>query len=262
MSPMTSVAPGRSFATYAAARSIASANLCVAKCRPLSRRNRKPGPSRGSSSPSTSTPRWVMPIEPSNAGHSGDGARAHPQRPAARATAIQRMHISLPQRAAGSEIGGRAYHRRMRRAALVFALVAMVASCKLRSLANLVAFEGEIEMSVGSSMPSMGSIKSSIKMEMKGDKARTELGGFGGGYSITDASQKKVWTVIPASHSYTELDLSKAAAVAKPVHKPKTTARKTGRSDKVAGYDCDVYEVDDPSGALSHTQLCLASGLS
>lgn len=150
----------------------------------------------------------------------------------------------------------------MRRAALLFALVAMLASCKLRSLANLVAFEGEIEMSVGSSMPSMGSIKSSIKMEMKGDKARTELGGFGGGYSITDASQKKVWTVIPTSHSYTELDLSKAAAAAKPVHKPKTTARKTGRSDKVAGYDCDVYEIDDPSGALSHTELCLASGFS
>ena len=175
------------------------------------------------------------------------------------------MHISLPQRAAGSEIGPGAYDPGMRRAALLFAAVAMLASCKLRSLANLVSFEGEIDMSVGGSMASTGMSTSTMKMEMKGDKSRMEVGGAGFAVvSITDASQKKVWTLMPAMHTYSEIDLSKttAAAKASSLGKPKATSRKTGRTDKVAGYDCDIYEIDDPSGALSHTELCLASGLS
>ncbi|HEY1955772.1 MAG TPA: DUF4412 domain-containing protein [Polyangiaceae bacterium] len=151
----------------------------------------------------------------------------------------------------------------MRRAVLLFAAVSMLASCKLRSLQNLVSFEGEIDMSITMSLGSLGS--SAIKMEMKGDKARMEVAmGSVSAVSITDASQQKMWTLMPATHQYSEMDLGAAAAAAKARShpKPKTSAHKTGRTDKVAGYDCDVYEIDDPSGALSHSEVCLASGLS
>ncbi len=37
---------------------------------------------------------------------------------------------------------------------------------------------------------------------------------------------------------------------------------KTGRSDKVAGYSCDVYEFEDTTSSAIRTEVCTASGLS
>jgi hypothetical protein len=37
---------------------------------------------------------------------------------------------------------------------------------------------------------------------------------------------------------------------------------KTGRSDKVAGYSCDVYAIDDATYSPVRTEVCTASGLS
>ncbi len=130
-----------------------------------------------------------------------------------------------------------------------------LAGCKMHSLASVVSFEGEIDMSVSSPRAALGS--TAIKIEMKGPKSRAEAGLAGFTMvSITDADAKKTWTLEPMTHSYTETDLGALAAA-----KPKVTARKTGRSDKVAGRDCDVYEIDDPSGATGHTEFCMASGL-
>lgn len=145
----------------------------------------------------------------------------------------------------------------MRRAVV---LAGLLAGCKLHSLASVVSFEGEVDMSVSSI--AFGRVATTLKMEMKGDKTRVEtsLAGFSS-VTLTDASAKKVWTLEPTTRTYTETDLSATTAAAKATM-PKMSVRKTGRSDKVAGYDCDVYEVDDPSGALSHSELCLASGFS
>jgi outer membrane lipoprotein-sorting protein len=156
----------------------------------------------------------------------------------------------------------------MRRAPLLVLAVLALASCKLRGaglskLASLVSFEGEIDMSIGMAVPSTPGVASTIKLEIKGDKMRTETPGLGF-VNITDAGKKKTWLLEPTAHTYTEMDLSSATAATAtaPTTKSKATVVKTGRSDKVAGYSCDVYEVDDPSGAMSHTELCMASGLS
>ena len=151
----------------------------------------------------------------------------------------------------------RAYNRAMRRAhalTLVF-----VVGCKLHSLASAVSFEGEIDMSVSSPSAALGS--TTLKIEMKGAKSRAEAGLAGFSMvTLTDGDAKKVRTLEPMTHTYTETDLD-ALARATRTSTAKVTARKTGRSDKVAGDDCDVYEIDDPSGMASHTEFCMASGL-
>jgi hypothetical protein len=167
----------------------------------------------------------------------------------------------------------------MRRSAFVLvtaaAVLASAPSCKLRghkvisTLASLVSFEGEIDMSVSMMLPSMPakmpSTMATLKLEIKGDKSRTETPGLGMA-SISDATAKKMWMLDPTARTYTELDLATAgkavAAASTAAPKPKTKVTKTGRTDVVAGYSCDVYEVDDPSGAMAHTELCMASGLS
>jgi len=156
----------------------------------------------------------------------------------------------------------------MRRALVAIVCVALATSCKspvVSKLASLVAFEGEIDMAIGMALPAAPTSTSTIKLEIKSDKTRTEIGGLGM-ISISDAGKKKTWVVDPSSRTYTELDLSaaKAAAAAASASAPKAkaTVKKTGRTDVVAGYECDVYEIDDPSGLLSHTETCMASGVS
>ena len=148
----------------------------------------------------------------------------------------------------------------MRRFALLLALAA-VTSCKVKglgALASLVAFEGEIDMSMTMAMaPATGMTAS---FEMKGMKMRTETKGLGSFVSITDAEAKKSWTIDNTAHTYTEIDLAKLSSTPSvPGVKSTAKARNLGRSDKVAGYSCDLWEVADTTMT---TELCLASGLS
>lgn len=148
---------------------------------------------------------------------------------------------------------------------LVFALVALslVASCKLRKLASVVSFEGEVDMAM--SMPMAGSSgATTTTFEMKGSKMRTSSTLLSGFATITDMDAKKSWTINPSSRTYTELDLAAASKTpSAAAAKSKAKAVKTGRSDKVAGYSCDVYEIVDPSAAPpTPIELCMASGLS
>lgn len=145
---------------------------------------------------------------------------------------------------------------------LVLSLVALslCASCKLQKLASVVSFEGEIEMAT--TMPLVSTKPITITMKMKGAKMRTETGSFGG-VSITDGDAKKMWTLDPWAHTYMETDLAAAAKVASATKSKATMkATKTSRSDKVAGYSCDVYELVDSTAPSSPIELCVASGLS
>jgi hypothetical protein len=142
------------------------------------------------------------------------------------------------------------------RAVLFIAALTMFASCKLRSLASVVAFEGEIDMSMSTSMaPASGT---TTKFEMKGSKMRMETSGLGAVVSITDADAKKTWVIDNTSRTYSELDLTKLGSLSTTTTKPKSKVTKKG-SDKVAGYSCDIYEVDDAS---MQTEVCVASGFS
>jgi hypothetical protein len=126
------------------------------------------------------------------------------------------------------------------------------------ALASLVAFEGEIDMSMTMALaPATGM---STSFEMKGTKLRTETKGVVAMVSITDMDAKKSWTIDHAARTYTEIDLSKLSSSpsSTPV-KSTATAKKLGKSDTVAGYSCELWEVDDTG---MRTELCMASGLS
>lgn len=126
------------------------------------------------------------------------------------------------------------------------------------ALASLVAFEGEIDMSMTMAMaPATGMTTS---FEMKGTKMRTETKGVLATVSITDAEAKKTWTIDNTARTYTEIELAKlSSSPATKTAKPTSTARSLGKSDKVAGYSCDLWEVTD---ATMRVEVCLASGLS
>jgi hypothetical protein len=151
-------------------------------------------------------------------------------------------------------------------------LVAGAASCKLKgfgasdagtpsivsTLASLVAFEGEIDMSMTMAMaPTTGM---TMTFEMKRTKMRTETKGLTASSYVTiaDVETKKSWMLDPSAHTYMELDFAKTSST-KTATRTKTTARKLGRSDTVAGYACDLWEVDD---VAMRTEVCVASGLS
>ncbi len=130
------------------------------------------------------------------------------------------------------------------------------------TLANLVGFEGEIDMTVG--MPAAGaSFKMTTTLKLKGTKMRVDtpgVGGIGGMAMIYDGEAKKTYTLIPTTHEYTETDLSKLPS-SPPSTAPKTVAKKTGTTDRIAGYECENW-VETTPGSPNVTELCVAHGMS
>jgi hypothetical protein len=151
--------------------------------------------------------------------------------------------------------------QRVRKLAFLVFLATMVASCKghfVETLATLVSFEGDIEMSMSTPVGGAGS---SMTLEIKGDRVRTETGLLGSSFvSITDTRAKKSWTINNAARTYTEIDLSTVASATTATAKSTAKATNTGRHEKIAGYACDVWAIDDLPA--SHTELCMASGVS
>jgi hypothetical protein len=159
----------------------------------------------------------------------------------------------------------------MRSFVIVLALASCVTSCKLKgfgstdgggpsivsTLASLVAFEGQIDMSM--SMAMSPTSLATMSFELKGTKMRTETKGIASFVSITDVEAKKTWTIDNTAHTYTEIDLGKLTASSPSTAKSTAKARNLGKSDKVAGYSCDLWEVVD---TFSRAELCMASGLS
>lgn len=130
-------------------------------------------------------------------------------------------------------------------------------SCK--RLATAVSFEGEIEMSM-SAGPTVPGLAMTTVMTIKGDKIRTEMKGMMSYVSITDMGAKKSWVLETTGHTYSEIDLSKTTTPPSTTPKPAAKVVKTGRTDKIAGYSCDVYAIDDPATSM-HLEACSASGI-
>jgi len=86
-------------------------------------------------------------------------------------------------------------------------------------------------------------------------------GALGGsmGATIMDGGKKKSWTLVPATKQYTETDLDAAKATPAPAA-TKPIITKTGRTDKVAGYSCDIITMTEP-GKRDRTEFCMSKGL-
>lgn len=131
----------------------------------------------------------------------------------------------------------------------------------LQSALSLVSggpFEGEITMT----MTNAGKPPETIVYSVKGPKMRFVVPSprAAGSYTIFDTTAKKMMTVNDAQKSVMVIDLNgpmgaAAASVAK-----KATVDKTGKSDTVAGYSCEIWKVTEPSG--NKADLCVARGLS
>jgi len=140
----------------------------------------------------------------------------------------------------------------------------------LSTLATLVGFEGEIDMKIKS--PAMGATGFgsgwSIAMKLKGDKVRMEMTmpsvpGIPStmGASIMDGGKKKAYTLMPTTKQYVETDLDPATKPTGPVKTgPKPVITKTGRTDKVAGYSCEIMTSQEP-GTRARSEICVSKGL-
>lgn len=138
----------------------------------------------------------------------------------------------------------------------------------MSALASLVGFEGEIDFSITMPGLALGSAKGgagpATTLKMKGQRMRMEFGGITGmgagasGATIVDGGAKKTYTLMPATKQYVETDLSALPATS--VATPKATATNTGRTDRVAGYACDLWTISSPASKLD-SELCVAHGL-
>lgn len=96
---------------------------------------------------------------------------------------------------------------------------------------------------------------------LKGDRLRFEE--FGGdmenGAMIFDAKKKVMYNVRPDEKIYLEIPTAEASK-AVPDVVDDTVVIKTGKSDKVAGYTCEIYRTTDKSDG-STGEVCMARGI-
>ena len=126
-------------------------------------------------------------------------------------------------------------------------------------------FEGEITMNV----TEPGKPPHTITYDVKGTKMRfdapAEAGPMGGGYVIFDTTNKKMTAVNDARKSAFVMDMNGAGpmgmqnpAIAQAAQK-KPNIEKTGKTDTVAGYSCEIWHVTDDTGS---GDVCVAKGIS
>ena len=118
-------------------------------------------------------------------------------------------------------------------------------------------FEGEIAMHI--THPDAPA--SDMVFEAKGADVRLDLGGASGqgSHAIVRADGKAV-LVVDAQKAWMDLDMTKAgAAVAEADPSGAPTVDKTGKHERIAGRDCEDWEIKHTSG--KRTDTCIAEGL-
>jgi hypothetical protein len=118
-------------------------------------------------------------------------------------------------------------------------------------------FEGEITMAV----TSVGKPPQTIVYEVKGQKMRFVAPSSRGvsTYTIFDGSTRKLMTVTDAQKTVMVVDLNGPMPTAAGAGGGKAAIDRTGKSDTIAGYSCDVWKVTEPGG--EKTDLCVAHGI-
>jgi hypothetical protein len=122
------------------------------------------------------------------------------------------------------------------------------------ALVDLVAFEGEIEFSIGiSGLPT----KTKMVFLAKGQKLAYEVGAPPSSTRIVmDGASKKMYVINDAAREYTASNMVVSATPAATAT-PKVT--KTSRRDKVSGYECEIWDVTEGARTL---EVCAARGMS
>lgn len=141
----------------------------------------------------------------------------------------------------------------MRKFVLVgFASLALLGCSKGSRLGG---FEGAITMHTTS-----GSATSDMVVEVKKDRLRFDTKSPQGDvvHGVFDPATNKITVYLDSAKSYMDLDFTTPAAQTNT--NPDTSAVvKSGKHETVAGYDCEDWTVNDPSGKKS--EVCIAQGL-
>jgi hypothetical protein len=118
-------------------------------------------------------------------------------------------------------------------------------------------FEGEITMTT----QRPGSAATSMVIKAKGDMLRFDVKSTSGeaSHAIFDPAANKVVMVMDAQKSYMDLDFAKPSAPQPNTSADSSNVQKTGKHDKVAGVDCEVWTTADAAGKRS--EVCIAEGI-
>jgi hypothetical protein len=130
--------------------------------------------------------------------------------------------------------------------------------CGCSKANKLDGFEGDITMhtvQAGSS----GSNSQDMVVEVKKDQLRFDMRSPQGGtmYGVFDPKANKVTFYSEATKTYTDLDFSGPSG--KTNTNPDTSSIAPGKHETIAGYDCQDFTVNDPSGKKS--EVCIAQGI-
>jgi hypothetical protein len=133
-------------------------------------------------------------------------------------------------------------------------VLALVPGCKRKGFGGT--FEGDITMHTTRA----GSAAQDMTVHAKGDKLRFDMPAPDGKTSsaVYDPSANKLVMIMDAQRAYMDMDFSSPSAA--PNTDPRTSAvEKTGKTETIAGLDCEIWTVKDPSGKRS--EVCNAEGL-
>jgi hypothetical protein len=100
-----------------------------------------------------------------------------------------------------------------------------------------------------------------VVYEMKGPKVRFDFGDTSGEvtYVVVDYAAKKTAVVDDKKKLVTLVSTEEAVAIDDALSKKKVAVAATGKTDVVAGYSCEVYQVTEENGDKG--EACMAKGI-
>jgi outer membrane lipoprotein-sorting protein len=130
-----------------------------------------------------------------------------------------------------------------------------LAMCSCSKTNKLDGFEGDITMHT-----TAGTNSQDMVVEVKKDQLRFDMNSPQGGamHGVFDPKANKVTLYADATKTYTDMDFSGPSG--KTNTNPDTSAiTQSGKHETIAGYDCEDWTVNDPSGKKS--EVCIAQGI-
>jgi hypothetical protein len=135
---------------------------------------------------------------------------------------------------------------------VLLAALALLPGCKKGFGSD---FEGEITMKT-----QRGSVAATLVIKAKADKLRFDTTTMDGktASALYDPQTNKVTALLDTQKAYMDMDFSSPSA-APNVEAENAKIDKTGKKEKIAGVECEVWIAKDPSGKRS--EVCIAEGL-
>ncbi|WHZ23762.1 MAG: hypothetical protein OJF47_002874 [Nitrospira sp.] len=105
-------------------------------------------------------------------------------------------------------------------------------------------------------------IQSTMDWYLKGDKARVESSRPDGHTHVVifDAQTRTMQMAMPGQKSYMEINMSGERSEQLKEALEKQTVERTGKTDKIAGYSCEIWRITDKEENRQKNDICVAKG--